>query len=465
MKKRSDFVGLLDLFEPIYNALPEIKQPIKEVPLKKKLIWTGIALLLFYIMGNITLIGLAGVKGDELTNLQVILASNIGTLITAGISPIVLSSIILQLLVGGKIIDIDLSQPKDKARFQGLQKLFAVALCLFEGVIYVASGMLEPSEGMFLIIVAQVALGSIILLYLDELVSKYGIGSGVGLFIAGGVTGSFLWLVLRPPLTIGDPGGAISQFIGSLATGVNFVILIPIFIAIAIFMIIVFAEGMHVNLPITMGRKGTGGRFPVKLLYVSNIPVILAVALFANFQWWSLMVADLELPIIGKGIGWVIGGFAYYTTAPYGLFADIISRVGAEGMDGLFFMSGDLFHALIYMIILVTACIVFGKFWVEMGGQGAEAVSKQLSGSGMYIPGFRRDSRIIRQVLDRYIPPIVILGSIFVALLAGFGDMTLNGLSSGTGILLTVGIVYRLYEELAKEQMMETNPLFKRFFG
>ena len=453
------------MFEPIYNALPEIKQPVKEVPLKKKLIWTGLVLLIFYIMGNITLIGLASAVSGELTNLQVILASNIGTLITAGISPIVLSSIILQLLVGGKIIDIDLSQPKDKARFQGLQKLFAVALCLFEGVIYVASGMLEPSEGMFLMIVAQVALGSIILLYLDELVSKYGIGSGVGLFIAGGVTGHFLWLVFRPPLLAGDPGGTILQFIGSLATGANFTILIPILVAIAIFLIIVFAEGMHVNIPITMGRKGTGGRFPVKLLYVSNIPVILAVALFANFQWWSLLTADIELPIIGKGIGWVMGGFAYYTTAPYGLFMDIISRVGAEGMQGLFFLSGDLFHALIYMIILIVACVIFGKFWVDMGGQGAEAVSKQLSGSGMYIPGFRRDSRIIRQVLDRYIPPIVILGSIFVALLAGFGDMTLSGLSSGTGILLTVGIVYRLYEELAKEQLMETNPLFKRFFG
>ena len=99
-----------------------------------------------------------------------------------------------------------------------------------------------------------------------------------------------------------------------------------------------------------------------------------------------------------------------------------------------------------------------------MGGQGPEAVSNQLSNSGMYIPGFRRDPRIIRSILDRYIPPITILGSIFVGLLAGLADLT-NALGSGTGILLTVGIVYRLYEELAKQQLMETNPLMGKLFG
>ena len=99
-----------------------------------------------------------------------------------------------------------------------------------------------------------------------------------------------------------------------------------------------------------------------------------------------------------------------------------------------------------------------------MGGQGPEAVSNQLSNSGMYIPGFRRDPRIIKGILERYIPPITILGSAFVGLLAGLADFT-SALGSGTGILLTVGIVYRLYEELAKQQLMETNPLMKRLFG
>jgi preprotein translocase subunit SecY len=96
--------------------------------------------------------------------------------------------------------------------------------------------------------------------------------------------------------------------------------------------------------------------------------------------------------------------------------------------------------------------------------QGSEAVSEQLQRSGMSIPGFRRDPRVIRQVLDRYIPTITILGSVFVAVLAGFADLT-NALGTGTGILLTVGIVYRLYEDLAKQQLFESNPMLAKLVG
>ena len=123
-----------------------------------------------------------------------------------------------------------------------------------------------------------------------------------------------------------------------------------------------------------------------------------------------------------------------------------------------------LLQEFVYVIVLVVVCVVFGIFWVQMGGQGPEAVAKQLQSSGMSIPGFRRDERIIQKVLERYIPTITILGSIFVALLAAFGDMSLGGLSSGTGILLTVGIVYRLYEELAREQMIAMHPILGKLF-
>jgi len=450
-------MSILDIMEPFYKRLPEVKVPEIAPPLKKKMMWTAIALILFFVLGNITVIGLSQSSAGALTNLQVILASKIGTLITVGIGPIVLASIILQLLVGGKIIDIDLSNPKDKARFSGLQKLFAIILCFFEAGVYAVSGMLTPETGMLVPVILQVALGSIILLYLDEVVSKYGIGSGIGLFIAGGVSESILWraFAIGTPETGGVATGLIWQFIGSFATGINFLMLLPLLATLVVFFVVVYAEGMHVNIPITMGRRGTGGRFPVKLLYVSNIPVILAVALFANIQLWAIIAPGL--PFVGEFIGPIMKTIAFYVTVPY----DLIETLAYSGLSAAL---PKIFHAIVYLIILVGACVVFGRFWVEMGGQGPEAVSNQLSKSGMYIPGFRRDPRIIRSILDRYIPPITILGSIFVGLLAGLADLT-NALGSGTGILLTVGIVYRLYEELAKQQLMETNPLMRKLFG
>jgi preprotein translocase subunit SecY len=73
-----------------------------------------------------------------------------------------------------------------------LQKILAVILAFFEAVIYTKVGMLAPAEGMFFWVVLQVAIGSIILMYLDEVIQKYGIGSGISLFIAGGVASSYI---------------------------------------------------------------------------------------------------------------------------------------------------------------------------------------------------------------------------------------------------------------------------------
>ncbi len=469
-------MGIVEALEPIYSLVPSIKSPESELPLKTKLMWTAAVLLLFFALGNITLIGISQVEGQSnpLEAYQEILASQNGTLLTAGIGPIVLASIILQLLVGGKILDVDLTDPKGKARFQGLQKLFAILMCLIEGVIYPWSGMI-PSAGLMnvLFLGAQIALGSMILLYLDETVSKYGLGSGIGLFIAGGVSARFFWQIFRiPGIGLNPQGGVIFTFLSSWFTGVpNFVLLLPILIAVIIFLTVTYANSIHVNIPITMGRRGFGGRYPVNLLYVSVLPVILTVALFANLRMWSAMVSGI--PILGD----VMRALIWATGSPvpewgisqgiYNLFLDILTQTAASGL--IVFADANiqlrLLQGLIYLIVLCVGCVVFGKFWVKMGGQSPEDVANQLESSGMYIPGFRRDSRIIEKILNRYIPPIVVIGSIFVGLLAGLGNMALGTVASGTGILLTVGIVYKLYEQIARDQLKGSPSLLKKLIG
>ncbi|MCQ8905713.1 MAG: preprotein translocase subunit SecY, partial [Methanothermobacter sp.] len=68
------------------------------------------------------------------------------------------------------------------------------------------------------------------------------------------------------------------------------------------------------------------------------------------------------------------------------------------------------------------------------------------------------------KILKRYIPTITILGGAFVGLLAFVADLT-GSLGGGTGVLLTVGIVYRLYEEIAQEQLMDMHPILRSFLG
>ncbi|MCR4335008.1 MAG: preprotein translocase subunit SecY [archaeon] len=469
-------MSIFDVLKPVYSLLPEVKAPEEKQPLKKRLIWTGLVLLVFFIMGNITVIGLSSQSAGQLEQIQVILASQIGSLITVGIGPIVLASIVLQLLIGGGLVKLDLTNPADKAKFSGVQKLLAIILSFFEAIVYTLTGFLAPAEGMFVWVVLQVALGSIALLYLDEVVSKYGIGSGVGLFIAGGVAGEIIWRIFSPldislNVSLTEGSGLFFLFfreIGNNIASAFIVALLPIIFTLLVFFVVVYAEGIHVNIPITMGRRGTGGRYPVKFLYVSNMPVILAVALFANFSIWASLAKGV--PILGG----VMNGIAQLVIPPYGLFSQIL----LEGLNPLVFeqmiqsitslqiigLGGSIIHAILYLTILTVGCVIFGRLWIEIGGQGPDKVAAQLQKSGMYIPGFRRDPRVIKQVLDRYIPTITILGSAFVGLLAGFADLT-GAIGSGTGILLTVGIVYRMYEELAKEQLMEMHPMLGRIFG
>jgi len=445
--------AIIETLVGISQYLPEIKRPEKEVTFKIKMLWTLVALLIFFIMAKIRLVGLdvTSQSVQQIIFAQTLLASEVGTVITAGIGPIVMASIFLQLFSGAKLIQLDLGSQEGRAKFQQLQKILAVVLCFVEGFIYVASGLLTPIGGggllnpMTLFLTLQIAAGSLILLYLDEIVSKYGIGSGVSLFIAAGVTGGLFWATFFPPIeTALDPGLATGGLLFRMFSAGDPTLILPLIGVVVIFLVVVFAEGMHVNIPITMGYRGTGGRYPVKFLYVSNMPVILAMALFMNFQLWALFVQ--KVPILSQ----IFGGIAWATNVPNIGGLSLVHGLIVQGFTNTAMLA--IAQGILFLVLLIVACVVFGWFWVQMGNQSTTAVAAQLERSGMQIPGFRRDKRVIEKVLERYIPPITILGSIFVALLAGLGDFVLAGVTSGTGILLTVGIIYRFYEEIAKSQ-------------
>ena len=84
--------------------------------------------------------------------------------------------------------------------------------------------------------------------------------------------------------------------------------------------------------------------------------------------------------------------------------------------------------------------------------------------SGLQIPGFRKDERVLEKLLSRYIWPLTIMGGITVGFLAALADLT-GALSRGTGILLAVMIIYRLYEDIARQHMMDMNPMMRKFMG
>src|SRR2546427_6861603 len=87
---------------------------------------------------------------------------------------------------------------------------------------------------------------------------------------------------------------------------------------------------------------------------------------------------------------------------------------------------------------------------------GPGYVAKPIESSGMQIPGFRRDPRILRRVLDRYIPVVAVISGASVGALAAGADMIGTvGDASGTGVLLSVGIMIQMYEGIGRERSEE----------
>jgi len=250
-----------------------------------------------------------------------------------------------------------------------------------------------------------------------------------------------------------------------------------------IFFIVAYAESMKVELPLAHERaRGARGRYPIRLIYTSNIPVILMSALLANVNMFSLLFWShpklKTWPILGHN-SWLgnygagstspTSGLAWYLSRPKGVYEWLLPVMNPDKYAA--YMMGHeywqvLIHAGVYLAAMVFGSVLFAKFWVETTDMGPEAIAKQIEGSGMQIPGFRRDPRVLRKVLERYIPTVTVISGAFVGLLAAMADMLGTvGSTSGTGVLLTVGILIQFYEAMGKEQMIEMHPVLRGFFG
>lgn len=446
---------MIEKLQPIFSILPQVKNPEHRIAFKEKLKWTGIILILYFLLTQVPLYGLSPLAVDQFSQLRAVLAGSFGSILTLGIGPIVSASIVLQLLVGGKILKLDLSRHEDKALFQGAQKLLAIIFTLFEAIVMVITGAIAAESSQFIwILILQMTIGGILVIFLDEVVSKWGFGSGVGLFIAAGVSqeiivGSFN--ILSSPTQPGVPAGKIPAFIYSLTTGSpSFDYLIPVIAVIAVFLVVVYAESMRIEIPLSSGRvKGARGKYPLRFIYASNMPVILASALLLNVQLFANLFQKIGYPILGTIVnGQAVSGLAYLLTPP-------------RSLDVLF---TDPIHVIVYGLVFIAMCIVFAILWVELSNIGPKAVAKQLHDMGMQIPGFRSSRRQFEKIMKKYIPAMTVLGGAFVGLLAFGADLT-GALGGGTGVLLTVGIVYRLYEEIAQEQLMDMHPMLRKFLG
>jgi preprotein translocase subunit SecY len=489
-------MGWKESAEPVLTRMPAVSRPERHVPFRRKLGWTAGVLVLYFFLTNVFLYGLpaGGTGSDAFGQFRTILAGGQGTILQLGIGPIVTASIVLQLLGGANLLGLDTQNPRDQALYQGLQKVLVVVMVVLTGFPMVFAGNFLPVNqtlaqqyGVSVVkwlMFGQIFVGGMLILFMDEVISKWGVGSGIGLFIIAGVSqrligGLFAWEALGTgyngffPTWIGIVSGAVQLRSPLTPGGLNDLFLGPgqivaLFTTLSIFVIVVYAESVRVEIPLSHARvKGARGRFPVKLIYASVLPMILVRALQANIQFLGRILQSQlgSMPAwlgtyqtSGGNIAEPTGGLFYYL-APIYSPADWLPALGTRSIDIMLRIGVDL-------TFMVIGGAIFAIFWVETTDMGPEATAGQIQNSGMQIPGFRQSPGVMEKVLSRYIPQVTVLGGALVGVLAvGANMLGTIGQVSGTGLLLTVSITYKIYEEIAEEQLMEMHPVMRQVFG
>ncbi|RLG76691.1 MAG: preprotein translocase subunit SecY [Thermoprotei archaeon] len=465
-------MGLLELFAAIGRYLPSTPKPKRKVSLSRRLVYTGIAVGIFVALASTPLYGIekAGLGlGPFSPFLAIVFAMQQGTLAQLGIGPIVDAGIILQILVGAKFLDLDLTDPEDRRLFTLAEKGLAMVIAIIMALGYVITNRIfwpitTPPLWVRVVVLLQLIWGFILILFMDEAIQKgWGIGSGISLFILTGVARRVFTDIFSPfTVPVGDvqePVGFIPYVIQRSLKGeplledmlirfreplrMTMPNLIGFVTTITLIGVLAYLQAAKIYVPITSSRyHGIRSRVPLQLLYVSNIPVLLSSILFSNIAVFSsILAANPSFSGIASTLN------HYFRTPP-----------------NLFTLMYDPGKFVVYTITFFAFSILFGFAWVEIGGLSPEVQAEQLVKSGLEIPGMRRNPKILTQYLARYIYPLALLSTLIVVVIALIGDIFFT-YGSGVGLLLGVGIVYNYYRILAYEQTLEMYPTLKRFLG
>lgn len=456
----------IEFVRPFVFVLPEVGYPDRRIPLREKLLWTAVALLVFLVCSQIPLYGIGKVVGkDPFYWMRAILASNRGSLMELGIAPLVTASMSMQLLSGTNMIHYDQNKREDRDLYNSTQKLLAFFITLAQAVGYVASGAygnimdlgLYPS----IAIVSQLFAGGVIVMLLDEMLSKgYGIGNGTNLFIVATACERIVWSAMSPLSVSTARGseyeGAVLNLFHTLFTqpsNLHYTLfrseasnLTSLFTTAIVGLIIVYFHGYRIEIPVKYQKvRSMQTSYPIKLFYTGNTPVVLLSALVANIFFvsqvlYGSMRSNFLVNLIGQWqsvssdsrLAIPVGGLAYWISPP----------------GSILHLFSDPFHVIFYGAFVLIGCTLFARAWIEVTNSGSREVAKNLKEYNLTMRGYR-DTTVVA-VLDRYIPTTAALGGFAVGALALLAD-ALGCVGSGSGLLMAVTILYQYFETIVRE--------------
>jgi len=453
-------VRLIDIVRPFYSLVPQVESPLRRVFFNDKLVNTVLAVLFLLVAGEIRIFGIQKTdRIDPLYWMRPMLASKMGTLMEIGVQPVISASMLMQLLYGLRLIDMDYRSRQDRNLFQGLQKLFAIFLYFIWATGSLLAGAYGDIEEIGYVksalIVAQLMFGGTLVVLLDDMLNKgWGLGNGTMAFVGTNICGAVLIKAVGFTSVQTSSGseyeGAIINLLYSVFSGSDRLWalqnaffrnqapnIVGVLATVAIIGIMIFVQSYRVQIYVS-AKKARGHKqpFPIRLLYVNSIPILIHTAVLANYYFLcylvqSFMGKNFVTTIVGRwsgldgaGNSHLESGLGYFLSPPRTLWE----------------LLTDPIHTAFYVSLVLYTYAVICRIWIEVNGTSPRDVAKQLQENEMTIEGMRDGGAVVKH-LSRYINVASLFGGVVIGVLSVSAHFT-GALGSGTGIVLGVTVVY-----------------------
>ena len=466
--------------------IPGINKPTKEISFNTRMKWTLLALIIYSIMASTPIIGAHHEGADPFVLIRTVTASTHGSLTEVGVGAIVTASLIVHVLVGVRIVKVNLKDSKEQSYCFGLQKLISLVLTILIPILLLVEGVygfgLNPI--IQVIIVAQLFCAGVIIIYLDEILQKgWGFGSGVLLFIAigvgfqifqglfgiqalyegptdspvlsmRGIAWAFLaWATQRNPIEA--IGALFFRYSPSENVNLPSLSLLSVVATIFVFFIVIYLESIHFQIPIIKDEE-IPSNYLVKLKPFPIIPLIFTSVVFANLYFIALLVWKITGSYsTANPISLLLGtfhfdeashmllpssGLVYYLTPPQSL-------VGDYGVIAFDDPLGSFVRALVYAAVFIVLNISFSKLSLSTTGVKAYEIMIKTPEPGIYDLNQIQDTKNTID-FEKYLNIIAVTSGFLIGLLAVTADC-FGVLGTGVGLLLLISIL-QFYKEVLK---------------
>ena len=434
------------------NMIQALGQAIRIPELRRKLLFTLMLLLIFRVLASIS------VPGANPQALQQLFANNsllgllnlfsgggLSTFSVAamGMNPYINATIIMQLMtvVSLRLKELSKEGEQGRKRITRYTRWLTVALAALQAygytVLFTSQGVLSsPSAGTVLSIIITLTAGSIILMWLGELITEYGVGNGVSLVIFSGIIGRLPGALY----TYGTTGG----------TGHILQLIVMAVVAISVTAFIIEVQQAQRKIPIQSAQRvvnpragqATQGRrsfLPLRVNAGGVIPIIFAI---------SIMAFPTIFSNFFRNSGGVAGRVASWVTTNW-------------QPNGPSFLSNIAYNGIEFMLVLG-----FTYFYTAVVFDPND-VADDFKKRSVYIPGIR-PGKWTADYLGKVMGRITLAGALFLAVITvvlPLGTSLATGVSTtslylgGTAILIVLGVA------LDTMQQIETQLLMRQYKG